>query len=124
MNNREWRRLRGIAEYEVDRLLKRLPVPIRERVTDIPVMFEPEPSEDLVADGVDPDLMGLFVGESCGEPSSDPLPPEILLFLGNILDEADGDDAVYRREVRKTLLHEIGHYLGLNEDDLALRDLE
>jgi predicted Zn-dependent protease with MMP-like domain len=47
-----------------------------------------------------------------------------MLFLDEIWDEADGDEAVYRDEVRRTYLHELGHYLGLDEDGLAERGLE
>jgi predicted Zn-dependent protease with MMP-like domain len=46
------------------------------------------------------------------------------LFLLNIWDEADHGEAAFRREVRITLLHELGHYLGLNEKELADRELE
>jgi predicted Zn-dependent protease with MMP-like domain len=55
---------------------------------------------------------------------ADPLPPEILIFLVNIMDEAEGDWDRFRQEVRTTLLHEIGHYLGLDEEGLFERELE
>lgn len=119
-----WRDLQTIADGEVKRLLRELPRAIRSRVDGIPIVFEPVPGRDLVADGLDPDLLGLFVGDSCSEPGSDPIPAEILLFLANLWDEADGDEGEYRRQVRITLLHEIGHYLGLDEEGLIERDLE
>jgi len=52
------------------------------------------------------------------------LPPTITLFLANLRDEAGDDPAIFRQEVRTTLLHEIGHYLGLDEDGLIARGLE
>ena len=52
-----------------------------------------------------------------------PLPAQIILFLENIRDAAEGDDAVYQEEIRATLLHELGHYLGLDEADLDERGL-
>lgn len=52
------------------------------------------------------------------------MPPQIILFLENIWEYAEGDAGVYRVEVRTTLLHELGHYLGLDEDDLAERGLD
>jgi predicted Zn-dependent protease with MMP-like domain len=52
------------------------------------------------------------------------MPRRIILFLDNILEQADGDPAAFRAEVRDTLLHELGHYLGLDEDDLIDRGLE
>ena len=116
--------LRRLAEDETRRLLAELPRDVREQVDGIPVVFEKRPGRGLVADGLDPDLLGLFVGDAYPEPGTDPIPPEILLFLENLWDEAGGDETEFRRQVRITLLHEIGHYLGLDEDGLAARDLE
>ena len=52
------------------------------------------------------------------------LPPQILLFLDNIWDYAEADEEIYRDEVRLTYLHELGHYLGWDEDEIAERGLE
>ena len=52
------------------------------------------------------------------------MPPQIILFLGNIWELAEGDEESFCDEVRTTLLHELGHYLGLDEDDLTERGLE
>lgn len=89
----------------------------------IPIIFEETPSAPLVADGVDPDVMGLFVGDDFPRGSTDSGPTEIFLFLLNIWDEAGEDITAYRAEVRKTLLHEWGHYLGLDEHELSERGL-
>ena len=53
-----------------------------------------------------------------------PLPPQIVLFLENILDYAEGDPAAFRDEVRLTYLHELGHYLGWDENEIAQRGLD
>jgi len=52
------------------------------------------------------------------------MPPQIILFLENLWDFAEGDEEMFREEVATTLLHELGHYLGLDEDDLTDRGLE
>ena len=52
------------------------------------------------------------------------MPPQIILFLENLWDFAEGDESVFREEVATTLLHELGHYLGLDEDELTDRGLE
>lgn len=121
-----WERLTALAEHEVRNTLSRLPPPLRERAAKIPVQFEPAPSDELVADGLDPDILGVFVGEDLMESYSAPpeLPPQIILFLDNILDFAEDDADVFRQEVRTTYLHEIGHYLGLDEGDLEARALD
>ncbi len=53
-----------------------------------------------------------------------PLPPQIILFLENLWDQAEGDEDLFCDEVHTTCLHELGHYLGLDEDDLCERGLE
>lgn len=124
MDKRVWRELETVADEEVKRLIRELPPAVRSQVSDIPIVFEKVPARDLVRDGLDPDLLGLFVGDPFPEPGRDPIPAEILLFLLNLWDEAAGDEAEYRKQVRITLLHEIGHFLGLDEDGLIARDLE
>ena len=57
-------------------------------------------------------------------PEESPLPPGIILFLRNLWDLAEGDEPFYRAEVRTTYLHELGHFLGLDELDLEERGLE
>ena len=91
----------------------------------MPVSFERQPDQALRNDGIEPDTLGLFVGEPYSDigTTTDPLPAQIILFLENIRDAAEGDEAVYREEVRATLLHELGHYLGLDETDLDERGL-
>lgn len=115
-----------MAEEEVRSTIRRLPAPLRREAEAVPVVCEPAPSEQLVADGYDPDLLGLFIGGAFDEETSGNvnLPPQILLFLENLWDLANNDDAVFRKEVRKTYLHELGHYLGMDEIDLEERGLD
>ncbi len=72
------------------------------------------------------DTLGLFVGEAFPEAFAGihDLPPQILLFLENIWSYAEQQIPAYREEIRRTYLHELGHYLGLDESDLTARDLD
>jgi predicted Zn-dependent protease with MMP-like domain len=97
---------------------------LRERAEALPVTCEQYPSAALQADGIEPDTLGLFVGPDYADEPNLALPPQIILFLANIWDLVEGDEEDYREEVRTTYLHELGHYLGLNEDDLFDRGLE
>ncbi|HEX2862860.1 MAG TPA: metallopeptidase family protein [Lacunisphaera sp.] len=120
-------RLITLARDVVDAALKRLPPEVRAVAANVPVCYEPFPNEAIVAEGWEPDILGLFVGhEHGGELRGDPvpLPPQILLFVQNIWDYAEGDEAIYRDEIRLTYLHELGHYLGWDEDEVAGRGLE
>ena len=119
--------LERMAKQEVAALWRRLPPEMAARAAEIPVVYLARPSKAMVReDGVDPDLLGLFVGSNCadGLEGGDPLPPEILLFVENLWDYAEGDPDVFREEVRVTYFHELGHYLGLQEGDLEDRGLE
>ena len=119
--------LERMAKREVEALRLQLPREMARQAADVPVVYLPRPTKAMVRDdGIDPDLLGLFVGPNCAEgvESGDPLPPEILLFLENLWDYADGDEEIFREEVRVTYYHELGHYLGLEEGDLEDRGLE
>jgi len=116
-------RLEQVAREEVERLTHSLPHHLYEKCRRVPVILEWRPSMELVQEGLASDTLGLFVGQDLLE-SEDPLPPHILLFLANLWDEAGKSLPRFRQEVRKTFLHELGHYLGLNENDLAQRDLD
>jgi predicted Zn-dependent protease with MMP-like domain len=122
----DWPQLLAIAEAEVRRTLRRLPGPVRDLARALPVTYEPRPDEDAALDGYDPDLLGLFVGTPHGEDLSGAvdLPPQIILYLDNLWDFSDSDEPTYREELRTTFLHELGHYLGLDEIDLEERGLE
>jgi predicted Zn-dependent protease with MMP-like domain len=66
----------------------------------------------------------LFTGPEFADEGNVPMPPQIILFLENLWGFAKGDEGIFRGEVRTTFLHELGHYLGLDEDELTERGLE
>jgi len=120
-------RLSAIAQQVVTAAQRRLPADVQAVADTVPVCFEPCPNETLQAEGLEPDLLGLFVGPEHGselQSDSVPLPPQILLFLENLWDLAESDESAFRDEVRLTYLHELGHYLGWDEDEVARRGLE
>jgi predicted Zn-dependent protease with MMP-like domain len=122
--NANWKKLQALASAEVEATLAALPKPLRERVEKLPVTFERQPNAGLQADGIEADTLGLFTGPEFADEENVPLPPQIILFLENLWDFAGGDEEIFRDEVHTTFLHELGHYLGLDEDDLTERGLE
>jgi predicted Zn-dependent protease with MMP-like domain len=120
----DWKKLRALALAEVESTLAALPEPLREQARKLPVTFEHQPNRDLVADGLEPDTLGLFVGPEYAHEDAVPMPPQIILFLENLWALAEGDQEIFCDEVHTTLLHELGHYLGLDEDELSDRGLE
>lgn len=121
-----WNHLHALARAEINATLAALPKPLRAQACQLPVSCEPRPNAVLLADGIGEDTLGLFVGEAFpdGESGAMQLPAQIILFLENIWDLAEEDEASYREEIRTTLLHELGHYLGLDEIDLEERGLD
>ena len=119
-----WDHLLTLAASEVKHTAGSLPSELRHKALLLPVTYEPSPSEDWLRDGIEADTLGLFVGPEFSEEPSAILPPQIILFLENIWELAEEDEAVYREEIRTTLLHELGHYLGLDEIDLEERGLD
>jgi predicted Zn-dependent protease with MMP-like domain len=122
----DWQKLHALALAEVEATLAALPKPLGDRAQALPVTFERQPNTAQLRDGIYPDTLGLFVGPEFAyeETTMLPLPPQIILFLENIWDQAEADEDLFREEVHTTYLHELGHYLGLNEDDLFDRGLE
>jgi predicted Zn-dependent protease with MMP-like domain len=120
------KQLEALALEEVEATLAELPQPLQERARALPVTFELRPNAAHQRDGIEPDTLGLFTGPEFAyeETSALPLLPQIILFLENIWDQAEADPDFFREEVHTTFLHELGHYLGLDEDDLFERGLE
>jgi predicted Zn-dependent protease with MMP-like domain len=122
--NTNWKKLQALALTEVEATLEVLPKPLRERAEKLPVTFERQPNAGLQADGIEADTLGLFTGPEFADEGNVPMPPQIILFLENLWGFAKGDEGIFRGEVRTTFLHELGHYLGLDEDELTERGLE
>ena len=118
-----WPRLVELAREEVAATIAELPDDLRPRATTLPVSYERVPGQDIIDDGVEPDTLGLFVGGEFVHEEHVPLPAQIILFLDNIWDMVEGDEEAFCDEVSITLIHELGHYLGLDEDELDERGL-
>lgn len=115
-----------IAADVVGAIQRRLPPEIRTLARHVPVHYEAAPAAEVLAEGFEPDILGLFTGSACGEEFShdNPSPPQILLYLESLWEFADEDPDAFREEVRLTYLHELGHYLGWDEDEIAARGLD
>ena len=111
-----WARIQKLAAKEVAAILRELPSPVRGRMKEVPVIMEKKPSSEDVATGIEPDTLGFFDEDAAGL-------PHIRLWLENIWDFSEADPDIFLDEVRTTLLHEIGHVLGWDEEDVGERGL-
>lgn len=119
-------RLTQAAADAVGGAQRQLPPELRALARGVPVLYERLPAADVIAEGFPPDILGLFSGSAHGTEFSGetPAPPRIVLYIDNLWDFAEGDLEVYREETRITYLHELGHYLGWDEDEVAARGLD
>jgi predicted Zn-dependent protease with MMP-like domain len=102
--------------------MRALPAPLRACAAEVAVRCAECPGPE--AEGLTGELLGLFSGVTRAErEGAVPAPTAITLYLANLRRQAAGDPVRFRQEVRTTLLHELGHYLGLEEDDLTTRHL-
>jgi predicted Zn-dependent protease with MMP-like domain len=121
-----------VDEPEFGRQLERaralLPGEFREHLERVGVLVDELPSDELLFEEsppLNPDLLGLFVGvaidgQSYLSPGGE-LPPRIYLFKRN-LERSVGRPGELAAQIRDTLYHELGHYLGMDEEDLERAD--
>jgi len=103
-------------EELVAQALDGLPEAFREKLTNVAIIVEDSPPEEPKRGGL---LLGLFHGIPRTEKSvfSSSPPDRIFLYQRNIeaLCKSEGE---VRRQIRATLLHEVGHYFGMSEEEL------
>lgn len=112
-------------EELVGRALDLLPPEFHAHMENVSVVIEEDPDPALLEEmGFDPEdpedtIFGLYEGVPLTERRHDEmlLPDRITIFRGPLLDWAESEDEVVD-EVRVTVLHEIGHFFGLDEERL------
>jgi len=123
---------RALFDRLLEAELDQLPAPMYELLAEVPVVVDDEPPPELLDElGMEPgdDLCGLHSGVMLTERSveqSGELPEQVQLFRGPIMRLAEDDAAAsgrpfaeeLRRQVHITLLHELGHHFGLDEEQL------
>jgi predicted Zn-dependent protease with MMP-like domain len=117
VNHQEFRK-------EVARVIDRLPRRFREQLHNIEFVVEDRPSNELLrAEGLDPrhdTLYGIYQGVPLPDRSSldPPLLPDKITIFAEPLQEDFPDLDELREEIRLTVLHEIAHYFGMDEEDI------
>ena len=112
--------LEALIVDAAQRVIRDLPERFRQQLADVPILVEARPSEDWVREGFDPRALGLVEGPTPAERQNGDagaVPTHIVLFSANLLAESLDEDQL-REEVENTVLEEVGHYFGLDEDDL------
>ena len=115
-------RFEGLVEAALDQL----PEFFQSKLENLAVIVEDAPPPEVVEEFGDDGILGLYQGIPLPERSvwdDNPYPDVISIYQGNIEAIARTEDEVIE-EVRITVMHEIGHYFGMDEDDLAKLGLE
>ena len=109
-----WESIKARAERVVGRTITELPPEVLAEAQKVPVLFEHECIDD-------PEILGTYGHFSLNEIGEANGP--ITLYLLTIKDFCEEEGENFDHEVRLTYLHELGHHLGWDEDDLEARGL-
>jgi predicted Zn-dependent protease with MMP-like domain len=107
----------------VDEALASIPQRFRDAIANVAIVVEDEPTEEQLAEvDVEPGdtLLGLYEGTPLTERQwahGNTLPDKVTLFQGPIEDASDDEDDVIVA-IGETLIHELGHYFGLSEEEI------
>jgi predicted Zn-dependent protease with MMP-like domain len=102
-------------EDHVRGALESLPAELRAAMSNVEIVVEEENRED-------PDLYGLYLGVPLvdrGESYAGALPDKIAVYRIPLEEEFGDDPEVLEEEIRITVVHEIAHHFGIDEDRLA-----
>lgn len=114
----------------MEEALESLPEKVRHYLENVPVMVEPIPLDDDLLDGdppLSPTILGVFRGAPLKDKASDDpwsqLPSSIVLYQRNLERSCRSREELLE-QIEVTILHEVGHYLGLDEDELKAWGLD
>ena len=104
--------------------IDRIPRRFAREIHNVAIVVEDEPSDELLEEMEIEEgdtLFGLYQGTPLTERAGygNTLPDRITLFKGPIEDEWDDDEDEIFVEIGLTLIHELGHYFGMEEDEIA-----
>lgn len=114
------KRFRQLAADALDSL----PEKFRRAMENIAIVIEDWPDEQTLREtGLQSklDLFGLYQGTPLPERANGEagMLPDVITLYRRPIEQRSRNDAEIRRQIAKTLLHEIGHYFGLDEDRLT-----
>ncbi|MDH5305783.1 MAG: metallopeptidase family protein, partial [Myxococcales bacterium] len=108
-------------ERAVAEALDNLPRSIREYVSDVPVLVEEYPSAEMLSsENVSPQILGLYIGVPRTEADQSAQQTDltrVILFKRNLEKVCATRDELIE-QIQITLRHEVGHHLGLSEEDM------
>jgi predicted Zn-dependent protease with MMP-like domain len=121
-----WRAQEGDRDASFDRLVDRalagIPEPFRAALGEVAVVIEDEPTDDQLLDNgltIDDSLYGLYEGVPRTAYAADwAMSPNRITLFQMPLEDDFPDAADLEAEVRRTVVHELAHHLGIDDDRL------
>lgn len=108
----------------VEEAIDTIPAKFAREVRNLAIVIEDEPSDELLEEmGMEPgdSLLGLYQGTPMNERGwgyGNQLPDRITLFQDVIEDDCEGDEDEIVVAIGETLIHELGHYFGMTEEQI------
>ena len=120
MKQRQFERL-------VDRALESLPPEFQQLIDNVAIFIQDRPSRSLLREmGLESDdtMLGLYEGIPQTERTTtyDLVPPDRITLFQRPIEECCSTDAEVAEQIRRTILHEVGHHFGI--DDGRLDEIE
>ena len=113
-------------EAEVEKALAAIPAELGKHLANVVVTVEDTPARDwLTESGHDPQILGVFEGPTQNQQANGVpvMPARITLFQRNLEKMCETEENLMD-EIRVTVMHEVGHYFGMSEDDLRALGLD
>ena len=108
----------------VEEAIDTIPPKFAREVRNLAIVIEDQPTEELLEEmDMEPgeSLLGLYQGTPMNERGwgyGNQLPDRITLFQGVIEDDCEGDEDEIIIAIGETLIHELGHYFGMTEEQI------
>jgi predicted Zn-dependent protease with MMP-like domain len=116
MKQRQFERL-------VDRALESLPPEFQQLIDNVAIFIQDRPSRSLLREmGLEPDdtMLGLYEGIPQTERTTtyDLVPPDRITLFQRPIEDCCNTDAEVAEQIRRTILHEVGHHFGIDDERL------
>jgi predicted Zn-dependent protease with MMP-like domain len=108
----------------VEEAIDTIPVRFAQEVKNVAIVIEDEPSNELLDEmemGPDDTILGLYTGiplTERGWAHGNALPDRITLYQATIEEECEDDEDEIVVAIGETLIHELGHYFGMSEEEI------
>lgn len=113
-------RFKQLVEEAIDTIPRRF----AQEVKNVAIVIEDEPSDELLDEmemGPDDTILGLYTGiplTERGWAHGNALPDRITLYQATIEEECEDDEDEIVVAIGETLIHELGHYFGMSEEEI------